>query len=108
MSVRYQRKIKTNDGGHVNVSKSGLSHSQKAGKFTFNSRGTVSFNSSVKGLSFRMNILTALCFIPAYYFVKFGLFITLKLPFRIIKFTFEQLVLLIKFIIKKVKASRQK
>jgi hypothetical protein len=86
MSTRYQRKVKTNQDGHINVSKSGISQSQKVGKFTFNSKGTVSYNSSIKGLSFRMNILMGLAFIPVYYMVKATIFLFIKLPFRILMF----------------------
>tara|TARA_X000000950_G_scaffold284273_2_gene387030 strand:- start:1064 stop:1366 length:303 start_codon:yes stop_codon:yes gene_type:complete len=95
MAVRFQRKVKAGKNRHVNVSKSGLSVSQKAGRFTFNSRGTVSYNSSVKGLSFRMNIGVALLFIPTYWMFKaLWFFVTLpfkatwfllKLPFKLLK-----------------------
>ena len=38
------RKIKIGDGTFLNVSKSGISVSQKAGKTTINSRGTTTIN----------------------------------------------------------------
>jgi len=86
MSIRYHRKVKTNTGGHINISKSGISHSQKVGKFTFNSRGMMSFNSSVKGLSLRFpTIFGVFVFIPLYYGFKGVLFLFIKLPIRIMK-----------------------
>lgn len=82
--IRYQRKIKANKNGHINVSKSGLSHSQKIDKFTFNSNGTVSYNSSIKGLSFRMNTFIGLCVMPIYYLIKLSIFVLIKLPIKLI------------------------
>lgn len=96
MSTIYNRKVKTTKGGTLNISKSGLSHSQKVGKFTFNSNGRVSYNSSIKGLSFKMNIFMALIFIPTYWHMRFLFFITIKLPFILVKFTFNQVIKLIK------------
>lgn len=82
MAVRFHRKKKVAKDTHLNISKSGLSVSKKAGRFTFNSRGTVSYNSSVKGLSFRMPTIPAvLFFIPSYYIIK-GSWWLFKLPFR--------------------------
>ena len=103
MAVRYHRKVKTNSKGNLNISKSGISHSQKVGKFTFNSRGTVSYNSSIKGLSFRMNILVGLLFIMFYWLVKLGIFMIVKLPYILIKFISKQLVVFVKLILKKSK-----
>ena len=100
MSVRYQRKVKVGKDSHINVSKSGLSVSQKAGRFTFNSRGTVSYNSSTKGLSFRMNIGVALMFIPTYWLAK-GTWFMIKLPFKITWFILKQSFKLVKMLIKK-------
>ena len=102
MAVRYQRKVKTGKDQHINVSKSGVSISQRVGRFTYNSRGTVSYNSSIKGLSFRMNIGVALMFIPTYWLIKAtwwlikamwflttlpfrATWFVLKLPFKLLK-----------------------
>ena len=104
MAVRYHRKVKSNEGGHINISKSGLSHSQKIGKFTFNSRGTMSYNSSIKGLSFRCNVLFGVVgFIPFYYLTKATIFVFFKLPFRLIAFLIKQPINLVKFLLKKKK-----
>ena len=83
MATRFQRQVKTNKGGRINVSKSGLSQSQKAGAFTFNSRGTVSYNSSVKGLSFRMPMVAFFAFAPIYYTLKV-MWWCVALPFKLI------------------------
>lgn len=107
MSIRYHRKKKTNEGGHINISKSGISHSQKVGKFTFNSRGTMSYNSSIKGLSFRTNIIGGLIFIPLYWITKFFIYVGFKLPYRIIVFLIKQPINLIKYLINRKKDKSQ-
>jgi hypothetical protein len=83
MSTRFHRRIKTNSGGHLNFSKSGVSHSQKVGVYTFNSRGTVSYNSSIKGLSFRMKTPVWFLFAPLRLFAKAVLWM-IKLPFALL------------------------
>lgn len=87
MSVRYHRKVKSNKNGHLNVSKSGVSYSQKAGRFTFNSKGTVSYNSKLTGLSLRMKMLVfILLFIPVYFFAKLCLVWPWVLVYKLLKF----------------------
>jgi hypothetical protein len=118
MATRYHRRLKTSEKGHINVSKGGLSYSQKLGKFTMNSGGTVSFNSSVKGLSFRMSFVQALVFVPAYYLSKPFLSLIrlifrlikyiVKLPFRFINFIIKQLFIFAKFCVKKAISSIRK
>ncbi len=106
MSVRFHRKKKINKGGHINISKSGLSHSQKVGKFTFNSRGSISYNSSIKGLSFRTNIISGIIFILFYWITKLFIYVILKLPYRIIVFLMKQPIYLIKYLINKNKVEK--
>jgi len=83
MATRFQRQVKANKGGRINVSKSGVSHSQKFQRFTFNSRGTVSYNSSVKGLSFRMPLVGFFAFAPIYFSLKI-VWWCCSLPFKLI------------------------
>ena len=44
MGISYRKRIKIGDGTFLNVSKSGISVSQKVGKITINSRGTTTIN----------------------------------------------------------------
>lgn len=44
MGISYRKRIKIGDGTYLNVSKSGISVSQKVGKTTVNSRGTTTIN----------------------------------------------------------------
>ena len=56
MGVRFHRKIKLGKGMNLNISKSGISTSTKIGKTTFNSRGKITYNTPVKGLSLQTNL----------------------------------------------------
>ena len=44
MGISYRKRIKIGDGTFLNISKSGVSVSQKVGKTTINSRGTTTVN----------------------------------------------------------------
>ena len=44
VGISYRKRIKIGDGTFLNVSKSGISVSQKIGKTTINSRGTTTIN----------------------------------------------------------------
>ena len=44
MGISYRKRIKVGDGTFLNISKSGVSVSQKVGKTTINSRGTTTVN----------------------------------------------------------------
>lgn len=52
MGISYRKRIKIGDGTFVNISKSGISISQKVGKTTVNSRGTMTVNLG-NGLTYR-------------------------------------------------------
>lgn len=56
MGVRFHRKIKLGKGINLNISKSGISTSTKIGKTTLNSRGKITYNTPVKGLSLQANL----------------------------------------------------
>lgn len=53
MGFRYQRRIRTGTTTWLNLSKSGVSASKRAGRVTVNSRGGVSVR-ICRGLSFRI------------------------------------------------------
>lgn len=44
MGISYRKRIKIGDGTFLNVSKSSVSVSQKVGKATINSKGTITVN----------------------------------------------------------------
>ena len=94
---RFQRRLTTNNGWTLNVSKTGLSQSQRVGKFTFNSRGIITFNSSIKGLSFRMPTMVGLIFIPVYWVSKLCLlplkftWWVIKSPFKLIRWGYRKI-----------------
>ncbi len=44
MGISYRKRIKIGDDTFLNISKSGVSVSQKVGKATINSRGTTTVN----------------------------------------------------------------
>ena len=50
MSIRFHRKIGWKNA-YLNISKSGISSSFKIGDLTFNSRGRITYNTPIKGLS---------------------------------------------------------
>ncbi len=52
MGISYQKRIKVGDGTFLNISKSGVSISQKVGKITINSKGTTTVNLG-KGVTYR-------------------------------------------------------
>ena len=84
MATRYQRRIKTGENSRINVSKSGLSYSVKEGRWTINSRGYLTYNSGIKGLSLRTKNPLA---IIIYYLTKMSWFIlkwTIFLPFTLL------------------------
>ena len=84
MATRYQRRIKTGENSRINVSKSGLSYSVKEGRWTINSRGYLTYNSGIKGLSFRTKNPLA---VIIYYLTKMTWFIlkwTIFLPFTLL------------------------
>lgn len=52
MGISYRKRIKVGDGTFLNISKSGVSVSQKVGKTTINSRGTTTVNHG-NGITYR-------------------------------------------------------
>ena len=52
MGISYRKRIKVGDGTFLNISKSGVSVSQKVGKTTINSRGTRTVNLG-NGITYR-------------------------------------------------------
>ncbi len=57
MSLRFQKRVKLGKTTSMNVSKRGVSFSQKLGKFvTMNSRGYVIFSIPKTGISYRLNV----------------------------------------------------
>lgn len=57
MGLRIHKRVKLGKATSMNVSKSGLSFTQKFGKFvTINSRGYVTFSIPKSGISYRLNI----------------------------------------------------
>lgn len=52
MGISYRKRIKVGDGTFLNISKSGVSISQKVGKTTINSRGTITINLG-NGITYR-------------------------------------------------------
>ncbi len=57
MGLRFQKRVKLGKTTSMNVSKSGLSFTQKLGKFvTINSRGYVTFSIPKTGISYRLNV----------------------------------------------------
>ena len=52
MGISYRKRIKIGDGTFLNISKSGVSVSQKVGKTTINSRGTTTVNLG-NGITYR-------------------------------------------------------
>lgn len=52
MGINYRKRIKVGDSTFLNVSKSGISVSQKFGKITINSRGSTTINFG-NGLTYR-------------------------------------------------------
>ena len=52
MEISYRKRIKVGDGTFLNISKSGVSISQKVGKTTINSRGTTTVNLG-NGITYR-------------------------------------------------------
>lgn len=57
MGLRFRKRVKLGKTTSMNVSKSGLSFTQKLGKFvTINSRGYVTFSIPKSGISYRLNV----------------------------------------------------
>ena len=57
MGLRIQKRVKLGKTTSMNVSKSGLSFTQKLGNFvTINSRGYVIFSIPKTGISYRLNV----------------------------------------------------
>lgn len=57
MSLRFQKRVKLGKSTSMNVSKRGVSFSQKLGKFvTMNSRGSVTISLPNTGLSYHINL----------------------------------------------------
>lgn len=57
MGLRFQKRVKLSKSTSMNVSKSGVSFTQKLGKFlTINSRGRVTFSLPKTGLSYQINL----------------------------------------------------
>lgn len=52
MGINYRKRMKIGDGTFLNISKSGVSVSQKIGKITINSRGTTTVNLG-NGITYR-------------------------------------------------------
>ena len=52
MGFSYRKRIKIGDSTFLNISKSGVSVSQKVGKITINSRGTTTINLG-NGITYR-------------------------------------------------------
>lgn len=52
MGISYRKRIKIGNSTFLNVSKSGISISQKVGRITVNSRGTTNINLG-KGVTYR-------------------------------------------------------
>lgn len=52
MGISYRKRIKVGDGTFLNISKNGVSISQKVGKTTINSRGTTTVNLG-NGITYR-------------------------------------------------------
>ena len=52
MGFSYRKRIKIGNGTFLNISKSGVSVSQKVGKTTINSRGKITVNLG-KGITYR-------------------------------------------------------
>ena len=52
MGISYRKRIKIGNSTFLNVSKSGISISQKVGRITVNSRGTTTINLG-KGVTYR-------------------------------------------------------
>lgn len=55
MGISYRKRIKIGDGTYLNISKSGISVSQKVGRATINSRGTATINLG-NGVTYRTTI----------------------------------------------------
>lgn len=55
MGISYRKRIKIGNSTFLNVSKSGISVSQKIGKITINSKGTTTINFG-NGLIYRTSI----------------------------------------------------
>lgn len=57
MGLRFQKRVKLGKSTSMNVSKSGISFTQKLGKFvTLNSRGIVTLSIPKTGISYRINL----------------------------------------------------
>ncbi len=57
MGLRIHKRVKLGKTTSMNVSKSGVSFTQKLGKFvTINSRGYVTFSIPKSGVSYRLNV----------------------------------------------------
>lgn len=57
MGLRFQKRVKLGKTTSMNVSKSGISFTQKLGKFiTVNSRGIITLSLPSTGLSYQINI----------------------------------------------------
>lgn len=57
MGLRFQKRVKLGKSTSMNVSKSGVSFTQRLNKFvTVNSRGIITFSLPSTGLSYRVNI----------------------------------------------------
>lgn len=52
MGMSFRKRIKIGDGTFLNISKSGISISQKVGKITINSKGTTTVNLG-NGITYR-------------------------------------------------------
>ena len=53
MGFVYRKRVRLSRGAHMNVSKRGVSVSERAGRLTFNSRGRISVR-VLPGVSFRL------------------------------------------------------
>ena len=57
MGLRFQKRVKLSKTTSMNVSKRGISFTQKLGKFiTVNSRGIITLSLPSTGLSYQINI----------------------------------------------------
>lgn len=54
MGISYRKRLKIGDGTYLNISKGGVSISQKIGSVTINSKGTTTVNLG-NGITYRAN-----------------------------------------------------
>jgi len=84
MATRFHRQVKTGDKSRINVSKSGMSYSVKEGRWTINTKGFLTYNSSIKGLSFRTKNPIAILLYYSVRLLWFPLKWTIFLPFTLL------------------------